>query len=256
MSAGPNRFYNSIENVETLRQRDLIDLFTYYLTVEAGETVATATKINKCFSDCDLPLPVRTSTHLSEGTRSRPVKFVRVSGSENGYKLERNFRENLSKRLGAEKVVAQTSVELRRLEASISTGPKKDFLTETIDCFEAGADRATIVMCWILVLDHLFEYVFCQRLAEFNSALANSPDKRIKKIISRDDFAELKEKKFIEVCRAADIITNDVRKILDDKLGTRNSCAHPSGIKIKRSKVIDFVDDLITNVVLKYSANS
>jgi hypothetical protein len=33
------------------------------------------------------------------------------------------------------------------------------FLKETIDCFEAGANRATIAMCWILTMDHLIGHV-------------------------------------------------------------------------------------------------
>ena len=63
---------------------------------------------------------------------------------------------------------------------------------------------------------------------------------------------EMKESKFIEICRAAKIISNDVRKILDTSLGVRNSCAHPSGITVSNVKVIAFVEDLVENVVLKY----
>ena len=47
-------------------------------------------------------------------------------------------------------------------------------------------------------------------------------------------------------------ISKDVRKILDTSLGVRNSCAHPSGITVKNTKVISFVEDLVDNVVLKY----
>lgn len=64
----------------------------------------------------------------------------------------------------------------------------------------------------------------------------------------------MKESKFIDLCRVAKIISNDVRKILDQKLGTRNSSAHPSGVTINKSKVIDFVEDLVDNVVLKYAS--
>ena len=74
----------------------------------------------------------------------------------------------------------------------------------------------------------------------------------MKAITQRDDFTEMKESKFIEFCRSAHIISNDVRKILDQKLGTRNSCAHPSGVTVNKSKVIDFVEDLVDNVILKY----
>ena len=127
-------------------------------------------------------------------------------------------------------------------------------MKETINCFEAGANRATIVMCWILALDHLIDYVMKKYAAAFDQVLAANTDKRVKvtSIRSRDDFADIPEGKLIEFIRSAGAISNDVRKILEEKLGTRNSCAHPSSISIKRTKVIDFVEDLITNVVLKY----
>jgi hypothetical protein len=252
MMTGASRFYNSIKSVGNVTQGDLIDLFVYYLAVEAAEPVVTPALVKQCFVECDIPPPTRIPAHLSEGVRSRPVRVVRATANGvSGYKLERHYREHLSKKLGAERIVVQTSVELRRLETALPPGPKRNFLTETINCFEAGADRATIVMCWILVIDHLFDHVFTYGLPAFNAALAKNPDKRVKVITTREDFTELPESKFIELSRAAGIISNDVRKILDEKLGTRNSAAHPSGIVVKRSKVIDFVEDLI---LLKFPA--
>jgi hypothetical protein len=85
--------------------------------------------------------------------------------------------------------------ESERLETTMPAGPKRDFLVETINCFEAGANRATMVMCWILVMDHMFDHVFTHKLAEFNAALAKNPPKNITKITPRDDFTELKESK-------------------------------------------------------------
>ena len=81
-----------------------------------------------------------------------------------------------------------------------------------------------------------------------------SKDKGVKlnAVTQRDDFTDMKESKFIEICRAAKVISHDVRKILDTSLGVRNSCAHPSGIKVTDTKVVAFVEDLVENVVLKY----
>ena len=92
------------------------------------------------------------------------------------------------------------------------------------------------------------------KLAAFNAALAKNTDKRVKvtTVTQRDDFSDMSGSKFIEFCRSAKIISNDVRKILDQKLETRNSSAHPSGITISKTKAIDFVEDLVENVVLKY----
>lgn len=251
MSDATNRFYNSINGAANLKQSDLIDLFVYFLTVDLGESSTTTNQVKECFVGCDLQPPAGIAVHFSRGLKTHPAKFVKVDG---GYRLQRHMKEALAKKLGAETVTVQTSIELRRLEASFPEGSKKDFLKETIDCFEAKANRAAIVMCWILTLDHLFEYILSKKLAEFNTVLSKNTDKRIKvKIITkRDDFTEIPESKFIEFCRSAVIISNDVRKILDQKLGTRNSAAHPSGIVLLRSKVIDFIEDLVTNVILKY----
>ncbi|RMA41617.1 hypothetical protein D9R08_14875 [Rhodophyticola porphyridii] len=140
------------------------------------------------------------------------------------------------------------------MEHKLPDGSAKLFLAETLDCFEAGANRATIVMAWILAVNHLFDYILKHKHVEFNAVLAKNTDKRVKvtTIKQRDDFSDIPEGKFIEFCRSAGVVSNDVRKILDQKLGTRNTSAHPSGVKITRSKVIDFVEDLVENVVLKY----
>ncbi len=62
----------------------------------------------------------------------------------------------------------------------------------------------------------------------------------------------MQESVVIEVARSAGIISKDVRKILDEKLGIRNTCAHPSDVEIHDTKVINVVEDLVDNVILKY----
>lgn len=252
MTDAVNRFYNSIDKAADQSQAALVELFVYFMTVELGQSCVTPTQVADCFAACDLGVPKNVPARLSEGLKGKPPRYLKANG---GYKLQRHMREALSKKLGAEKVTAQTSATLRGLEHKLPEGADKDFLKETIDCFEAGANRATIVMTWILATDHIFSYILKHKLAEFNAALALNTDKsiKVKVIAQRDDFTEMKESKFIELCRQAKIISNDVRKILEQKLDTRNSCAHPSGVTINKTKVIDFVEDLIENVVLKYT---
>jgi hypothetical protein len=133
------------------------------------------------------------------------------------------------------------------------TDRRRKFLVEAVDCFEAGANRAAIVMTWILTVDHLYDYILANKLAEFNVELSkNPPSKKMTRVGLKDDFSDLKEGKFIELCRAAGIISNDVRKILDDGLGVRNTAAHPSGVEITRSKAISVIEDLVINVIRKF----
>jgi len=119
-----------------------------------------------------------------------------VKAAEGGYKLERHHPEGLSKKLGAERVIVQANAELRKLEAKMSAGAARDFLKETIDCFEAGANRATIVMCWILAMDHLMSCVLAHHLAAFIGVLAKTTDKRVKvtSITTRDDFSDIPDR--------------------------------------------------------------
>ncbi|UGX85519.1 hypothetical protein [Phyllobacterium meliloti] len=244
-----DRFYNSLKNATEINERDLVSFFVYHLTVELGHRVATSKAVGECFAACDLTIPKRLSSYLSEGVTNKPQRYVKVL---TGYRLQKQFGNEISEGLGSARTVTQTSVELRKLEHSLPEGPKKNFLTEMIDCFEISANRAAIVMCWMLTVDHMFDHVFNRKLVQFNIALAANPQGKLKCINSRDDLSELKEGKFIELCRTALIISNDVRKILEDALGARNSCAHPSNIVVPRSKVIALIEDLIQNVVLKY----
>src|SRR5690242_1312487 len=101
MIEGASRFFNSVHDAANLKEADLIDLFTYYLTVEAGMPAANATSIADCFKSCDLTPPNTTAVYLSRGLKSVPQKFVKVDG---GYKLQRHYREIISARLGAERI--------------------------------------------------------------------------------------------------------------------------------------------------------
>lgn len=251
MSDSANRFYNSITNARELSQAELIEMFAYHLTAELGDEIATAREINACFKACDLPQPANTSARLADGASKKPPIYIKVGG---GYKLHRHARENAAKRLGAETIVTETSSLLRSLEEQVTNPDSKKFLSEALDCFEVGANRGTIVLAWLLALDHLQSYILKHKLHEFNAVLANNNDKRVKitAVGHIDDFNDIPEGKFIEFCRIAKIISNDIRKILDQKLQIRNSAAHPSGVVIGKAKVIDFVEDLVNNILLKF----
>lgn len=194
--------------------------------------------------------PTRTAQYLSEGLKGIRPHFVKAKGG--GYRLDRFTKERIGKILGSGQEVVQTSAELRALEKLFPDGATKSYLSEAIDCFEAGANRGALIMMWVLVMDHFLNYVFVNKLTEFNEALAKNPDRKLKVVAAREDFQDLNEDKIIELCRSAKIITNDVQKILKDGLGTRNSAAHPSDVKIGRSKAVSIIEDLVHNVIKKF----
>jgi len=127
---------------------------------------------------------------------------------------------------------------------------------EALKCFEVGAFRAAIVMTWNLAYHHFCDFILTKRLSDFNArwpaVFQGHHSKGAKAIAKMDDFGDLlKESEVIRIAKSASIISNDVARILDDKLGRRNSAAHPSGVKIEQLQAEEFIDDLVKNVVLK-----
>ncbi|MGP9772253.1 hypothetical protein [Halomonas citrativorans] len=245
-------FVLQIENFEELKKTELIDFFVYFITVIKEEDSANSRQLKECFDILRIEPYSNIPSYLSaKSKRGKGKKFIK---KKDGYILERSAELDLQKKLSTGPSKRETSYLLRNMLSDITDSHQKSFLQEAIDCYEIGAKRASIVLAWILTVNHLYKYIYKHKKNEFDAALSANTDKRVKisKLTSVDDFTEIPEGKFIEFCRSAKIITNDVRKILDEKLGTRNSSAHPSGISISELKATEFIQDLVENVVLKY----
>lgn len=231
---------------------ELIEYFVYFITVLEKESVSTAAGIERCFEILRVPKYSNISTYLSRHSkRGGTCKFVK---SISGYQLSRNVQLQIQKTLHSGPAKIETSHLLRGLVPKLADPHDKQFLQEAIDCYEIGARRASIVMVWLLTIYHLCSFIHSKELLAFNVVLAKNTDKRIKisSISKFDDFSEIPEGKLIEFARSANVISNDVRKILDTKLGIRNTCAHPSAISVSEVKATEFIIDLIENVILKY----
>ncbi len=232
---------------------DLPDFFVYFLTVECGDDFATTVSIKKCYHACDLSSPSWLASHLSNGLKSKPKRFVRRDG---GYRLEHHRRSEIEGLLGCELSSLQTSATLNGLESKLPVGNERDFLQETTKCFAAGAFRAAVVMCWNLVLHHMQTYILQDfvRLASFNATLSRNTDTRVKvkSVHKQDDFTEMPENKFLLFCRESKLISTPIFKKLDRSLDDRNNAAHPSGVRVTPKFAEAYIEDLVQNTILKY----
>ena len=248
-------FLPQIPNLGDQTASSLIEYFVYFLTVIEKEAGATSAEVERCFDIARIQKYSNTSAYLSRNTKKKkgqPVKFLKTSV---GYQLERNRELEIQKTLHLGPAQQETSHLLRGLLTELSDAHEKSFLQEAIDCYEIGSRRAAIVLVWILTIHHMYQYILEHELVSFNNALAKNKDRRIKitRVTKVDDFSEMPESKFIDLARSAQIISNDIRKILDTKLGIRNTSAHPSAVTISEVKATDFVMDLVDNVILKYN---
>lgn len=254
MSSATLRFYSRAQSKLRI-DSELPEYFVYYLTVECGEEVASTKAIENCYLTSDLAVPSWLPSLLSKGLTSKPKRFVKRDG---GYRLESKRRTYIALTLGDDRPVAQTSAALSKLEALIPGGYKRDFLHETIICFNAGANRAAVVMCWNLAVHHLQDHIMVDpaRHAAFNVVLANNKDSRVKvkAITKQDDFTEMPEGKFLEFCREAKVITSTIFNKLKGRLDERNGAAHPSGVRTTPKAAEVYIEDLVENVLTKYTS--
>lgn len=249
-----DEFVQQIPSITEQKPATLIEYFVYFITVILKEEVATPAGIERCFELSRIQKYSNIAAYLSRNSKRAKGSQPKFLKTKSGYQLERSTELDIQKTLHIGPARQETSHLLRGLLSKISSQHKRAFLQEAIDCYEIGARRASVVMVWILTVNHLYDYIFKNERASFDSALSKNNDKRIKitKISKIDDFSEIPEGKFIELTRSAGIISNDVRKILDVKLGIRNSYAHPSNVTISDVKATDFIIDLVENVILKY----
>lgn len=242
-------YIDIVEDFDLLSQREQVKLLSFFFTIVNNKEFFGTSDIRKCFEENNLSIPANISSELLLLSKAKPQILVKKDRS---YVFHRTEKKSLESKFIGSKHKLHISNTLRGLIPEIIRNEQKSFLKEAINCFEIKAYRASILMSWLLTMDVIYEYVISHKLTEFNSAI--QAHGKYKKVIftKKDDFSEMKESDFIEVLRTAKIISNDIRKILIEKLDFRNTCAHPNTVVIKESKAISVIDDLIENVIFKY----
>lgn len=259
------QFVDQVDGFGGLSMSAKIQLLVYFLTVVRGAEFATRAEIETCFNQIDEYVPSSLATQLSTGLRSRPKKYVRTKG---GYRLERNCRarieqgHNLAFKLN-EHAAASLQPEppnppyaiqhLQGLRDNIPGAENQKFLDEVISCYGASAYRAVVITGWVLAVDFLFERIVNQHISEINALLSADGDKRLSSLVvtSKDELSLIKESKLLEMCVKMKIFTKDSKKVWDEKLALRNSIAHPSAIHVGPHKAAAFIEDLVSNMILK-----
>lgn len=252
-------FLRDLTNFQDYSRKSKILLLAYYLREHKGSVEVSANDIKKCCTGIIKPpsqLPQQLKL-LAKGKNSPLTK-----GSKTGFyslalpgldEVESYLSSRTPSNADVDTMFREVIPYFQKVISRVTEDNQREFMAEAISCLAVNARRAAIIMVWSGTLDHLQDYVHKHKLVEFNTALDKRSDKVSKLTVkTKDDFSDIKESIFIEVCRSARAISGDVRKILDQKLDTRNTYAHPSSVEIGRTKVVDFIEDLVDNVLLKY----
>lgn len=238
---------DQISGFDEAPTREKIQIFAWFLHTHRNKEAFDNADVRACYAMLHMVDP-NVAKYLPRMVDYRDLVKVR-----DGFKLERSIRTALDAKYGTHHSVVRVSKLLADLPGRVPDLAQKNFLNEAIKCYRVEAYRACIVMTWNLAYSHLLHWVLsdARRLADFNAAIPRRYPKKPPIVVANyDDFMELKESEVVEICSTAGMVGGNVTKILREKLGKRNTAAHPSSVVVVQSQADDVVTDLVNNVVI------
>lgn len=240
-------FINNIENFESLSLEDQILVFGYYLQNKEKLENFIHKYIEECFALLDFSKPANINSRL-RGLENKKM----IVKHKDGYRVERTKVKSIETDILGKPKLKEVSKNLEKLPTLLKK-PESDYVKEVIDCLKVEAYHAAIVLTWVITISHLQNFVLAFKLTEFNTSLSKHTKYQKKSLVisEYDNFEEIKENDFLELLKNANIISRGQHKLLDEKLGIRNTHAHPSTLTLTDTKTISFIEDLIDDIITK-----
>jgi hypothetical protein len=245
-------FVRGIPNFADKNHPQRIKAFGWFLHTERKLVAFWPSDVAKCYRDTDLNEPANMGRFLDSLAEKKPPELLKDG---RGYRLAQPVREKLDRELGKADVVIQVEKILTDILGKISDTGERLYYNEALTCYRHGAFRAAIVMVWNLAYDHLCRWVLAdaERVKEFNAAIPRrNKNKAWVTIANRVSFEDLKEDEVIDILGYRSDFSDNLKRMLKEKLGRRNTYAHPSQLIVARPQVDDMITELMNNIVLAF----
>lgn len=227
-----------------------ISFFIYFLTVKEGEGVALRSSIRQIFELADLKKPSNLDRDIKV-----MVGSSRILPLAEGFRLHRKELARVEEELKVRQRVTALKKNLLDLADKIQNDTERNFIEEAIRCFgtRPPAKRATVILTWIICIDHLQNFILKNKrmLTALNMALSRG-NQKLRKVSRKEDFSEMDESVFLTRIREAKITDTNIHKQLEEYLRFRDSCAHPNTLQISDARVEAFVEDIIKNILFRF----
>lgn len=243
-------FVVSVEGFHDKGHADKIRLFAWLQHFLRKKDRFSTGDIDSCYR----ALSIKTSNTSQYLSRMEGRELLKDS---RGYYCEGRFRAKYDEQYGEHDITVNVRQMVKDLLKVLPELNEKDIFQEALTCLRHDAGRAATIMVWNIAFYHLCQYILKHKLMDFNDRLPIRYPKKWKTadmplIKTYEDFGdEMSEREVIEVCNSAGIITGDMYKVYVEKLGRRNSAAHPSTIRVTQIQAEGFIDDLIRNTVMQ-----
>lgn len=142
--------------------------------------------------------------------------------------------------------------DLLKHSEKIKSDYVKEFITEAINSLQYKLLKSAVVFSWIGAISLLYEHIVNSHLSAFNTEALrrNSKWANAKNI---DGLTRMGEYDFLQVIESIGVIGKNTKNELELCLKLRNSCGHPSTLKIGEQKVAAHIEVLLLNVYDKFS---
>ncbi len=144
---------------------------------------------------------------------------------------------------------------LDSLEEAVAAAPSdyRPYLDEALECYRYGLYRASILMVWSAVVQHLYSSAASHRggvgeLAKANNARLGG-SKNYREIKKPGDFLYIGERDFIQLGEDAGMFNRNARQLLHERLRLRNLCGHPTQYRPGREETVIFIESLLLNIL-------
>ncbi len=151
--------------------------------------------------------------------------------------------------------VESPKAALTSLRDAVGQAPSayRDYLSESVACYEGGQYRAAILTTWAATVQHLYIVVegHSGGVPEFEKANKQrfGSARSYRRIRRVNDFLYLRESDFLQLGEDAGLYNRNARKLLTERLDLRNRCAHPTRYKPGREETVVFIESLLLNVI-------
>ncbi len=240
-------FIENISDFESLILEDKILVFGYYLQKKEKSDNFNHKPIEECFSLLDFTMP----TNLNSRLRGLESKKMLVK-HKTGYRVERTKVKSIETEILGKPKLKEISANLEKLPALLKK-PESDYVQEIVNCLKVESHHAAIVLMWVVTMSHLRNYVLSFKLSEFNISLSKHRKYQKKGLVisQYEDFEEISESDFLELLKTTKILGKNNHRLLGEKLGIRNTYAHPTSLVLTENKTISFIEDLIIDIISK-----
>lgn len=240
-------FIDNIADFESLSLEDKILVFGYYLQKKEKLENFIHKPIEECFALLDFTKP----TNINSRLKVLESKKILVKHNT-GYRVERTKIRSIETDILGKPKLKEISTNLERLPTLLKK-PESDYAKEVINCLKVEAYHAAIVLMWVITISHLRNFVLAFKLNDFNTSLSKHTkyQKKGLAISKYDDFEEINEQDFLDLLKNANIISKGRHKLLNEKLGVRNTYAHPTSLTLTDTKTFSFIEDLVNDIIIK-----